>query len=356
MFTKLLRAAGYKNFAAKKTSKQQFLIDLQTKTSEIHTVTAALSQLDPALDQNLFGSTEHFNDNSNPSECFIAADEFNEFFENDILKFVATLADLWDYEGEYSSVFKNSAPVYVWNPTISLLGGNTPTMFNHAFPVDIIGQGFFSRMFLIYAEPTGNKITFPKSPSDEEKNEILQLLTRIRNKAVGDMELSHKARLLLDKIYKTWPGLDDVRFDSYANRRFTHLLKLCLIHCATNYTNVLDERTVIYANTVLSYAEHFMPKALGEFGKAKNSEVVHKITQILDTSILPMKLQDIWKHVSNDLDSTMELGKVLGNLVAAEKIIPSQHGFLLKRKMIAEGADSLVDWSLLTQEEQERIG
>jgi energy-coupling factor transporter ATP-binding protein EcfA2 len=341
LMKQLLVRAGYDTIAADKTTKEKFLLDLSGEDTG--------EELESSIDQNLFGGTVN---ESAPKEIFVMADEFNDFFGNGNIEFISLLGTLWDYNGVYRNRIKNGKSVSICDPTISILGGNTPTGFSLAFPPEILGQGFFSRILLIYGEPTGKKITFPVRPPDEYTVEIIRRLQEIKCKVFGAATLSSGASKLLDKIYKTWGGVDDVRFESYSNRRFTHLLKLCLIHTAARCAVKIEETDVIYANTVLSYTESLMPKALGEFGKARNSDVSHKIIQLLDTSPKVLTLKEIYKHVHNDLERMADLSELLRNLMVADKIQSVGVGFLIKRKVQEDVCTDLINYELLTNEER----
>jgi hypothetical protein len=337
----LIKSAGYTSIAADKTTKEKFLLDLAGEETNAE---------DP-LDANLWGKED-----SDVSNCFIMADEFNDFFGNNNLEFISLLGTLWDYTGTYESRVKNSKSVTIPNPTISILGGNTPTGFATGFPVEIFGQGFFSRLILVHADPSGKRITFPSPPTPEDTQDMIDYLRHVKMSVIGQAAMSRPAEKLLDKIYKSYTGVNDVRFESYSNRRFTHLLKLCLIHSAASLSTTISESTVIYANTILSHTEKLMPRALGEFGKAKDSGVTHKVMQILDSTHTVLTLNDIWKHVHNDLESVGKLGDLLRNLIAADKVMPvkePRYGFLPKKKPVIDIAEDTVDWSYLTQEERE---
>ena len=336
----LIIQAGYTDIAADKTSKEKFLLDLAGDEATA----------DP-LESSLWGKEA-----TDVSNCFIMADEFNDFFGNNNLEFISLLGTLWDYRGVYESRVKNSKSVAIPNPTISILGGNTPTGFSIAFPIEILGQGFFSRLLLAYSDPTGRRITFPIKPSGEDTVRIVDSLKRIKTGVMGAAVLTQDARKLLDKIYKNYTGVNDVRFESYSNRRFTHLIKLCLIHAAARGSTVISEDVVICANTVLSHTEKLMPKALGEFGKAKDSDITHKVMQILDSTSKILSMNDIWKHVHNDLESIGKLGDLLRNLIMADKIIPVKEpkaGFLPKKIPVITVDEDTVDWNYLTTEERE---
>jgi hypothetical protein len=338
----LIKQAGYTNVCADRVTKEKFLLDLAGEDREVNA--------SGILDANLFGSA------SDAAEILIAADEFNNFIGHGNIEFLSLLGVLWDHNGSFQNRVKNSKSIEIQDPTVSILSGNTPTGFSLAFPVESIGQGIFSRLLLVHGEPSGRKITFPEPPTTEETAIVLDYLVRIRSSCYGTVKLTAGSKSLLDHIYKGWKGIEDVRFESYSNRRFTHLLKLCIIIAACRCSITLSEEDVIYANTILTHAEHTMPQALGSFGKARHSDVSHKLLQILDGAHGLLTLKDLWKHLHTDLEKLTDLADILKNLVAAEKILQHQNGFLLKRKLIEESSDSsTVDYSFLTPEERKYI-
>ena len=349
--SKILKSAGYDKFAADKTRQEKFLCDLAEGMNSLSPEDGPMS-VDDILDQNLFGEGS---DDAMliPREAFVNADEVNNFIGVGNLDFMSILGDLWDYDGTYEYRLKNSKSVYIPYPTINILGGNTHAGFNRLFPAEAIEQGFFSRMLFIYGEPTGVKYTIPPAPCEDLQAKLIQQLHEIKTKVSGEMSLNPDAYELLDEIYKSGRSMNDSRFDAYENRRLVHLLKLTMLVAASRLTLVIDREAVIEANTVLSYTENLMPKALGEFGKAKNSGVTHKVMQVIDDTDLPISFKDIWKCIHQDLDSRDQLGLILGNLEAADKIQTVGNSGFLPRKVIREqGIPGSVDWSYLTNEER----
>ena len=264
------------------------------------------------------------------------------------------LGNMWDYNGTYRNRIKSGKSVEIHNPTISIIGGNTPTGFSLAFPTEILGQGFFSRLLLIYGEPNGKRIAFPKPPSAAATADIIRTLKTIKSNSFGTARLSHSGETLLTKIYSGSFGVHDVRFESYSNRRFAHLLKLCLLTSAGRGSKEITEQDVLYANTILVHTEKLMPKALGEFGKAKHSDVSHKIIQLAESYEGILTFKEMWKHVANDLEKMSDLGVLLQNLVAAEKLqqVPGGKGFLPNRRHLQLSDNSLYIPELLTDEER----
>lgn len=346
---KLIKRAGYDSIAADKTTKEKFLLDLSGETEE-----PGRGTIDPAtiLDSNLWGDGDAESSTRPVAECFIMADEWNEFTSLGNIEFYSMLGNLWDYDGVFRNRIKTGKSVSINNPTISILAGNTATGFALAFPSEIIGQGFFSRLLLIHGEVTGRKITFPKEPEAAATAEMVDYLQRIRATCQGVVQLTPEAEHLLDKIYREFVGFDDVRFTSYLNRRFTQLMKLCIIVAATRLSKTVSGADVVTANTILTHAEQGMPKALGEFGKGKHSDVANNIIDALSATTKGLNFRELWALVGHDLTKQTELSEIVSNLRAAEKIQQVGAVFLAKKKIRIAVSSDTVDWSLLTNEER----
>ena len=349
---KLLREAGYKKFAAKKTRQEKFLIDLAESSGAYAPEDTSTMSIDDILDSNLFGELDV---SMMPSaEVFVAADEANNFIGAGNLDFMSILGELWDIDEPYDYKLKNSKSVLIPNPTVNILSGNTFVGFNKLFPPEATEQGFFSRMLFIYAEPKGREYTIPPEPDAELLDKLVHSLHDIKKCVQGKMTIAADAYELLDKVYMTWEGMGDIRFDAYENRRIVHLLKIAMLLAAMRYSLELSKKDIVEASTILTFTEHLMPKALGEFGKAHNSAEVHKVMSILEASDLPLSFQDLWKATYQDFNKRDQLIDVLGNLTHAERIIAIEGGkFLPKRKIRSEGISGAVDWSILTKEERD---
>ena len=351
--SKLLKKAGYSTFSSSKCSKEQFLVDLaatgQKDTGDGY---------DSILDKNLWGDDAAEETSMGDCEIFVNPDEFNDFVGLNNIEFLSLLGSLWDWSGSYTHSKLTSKSVFVKDPCVSILAGNTSTGFSLAFPKESIGQGIFSRLLLIHGESNGNKIAFPRPPKEEATAALIQCLLQIRAIAQGEAELQPEAKQLLEEIYNTWRPIDDTRFDSYSNRRFTHLLKLCLIHAASRKSNSISCNDVVLANTVLSHAEHSMAKALGEFGASQKSDITNKVMVLLTNTASPLTFKDIWKHVINDVNTATDLRGILENLIFADKIfkVTGSQGYLARSVLIAERSkDKTVDFSLLSAAEREYL-
>jgi hypothetical protein len=349
MGKRILSASGYDKFSAERTSKEKFLLDLEGIEEEDGVINTN------KVMKNLFG--EDFN-TADPKEVFIVADEFNEFVGTGNLEFLSMLGALWDWDDQaapFKQRLKTSRSVNIFQPTINILSGNTHAGFAEAFPPQALGQGFLSRILLVYGEASGKKFAFPEKPSDELKQALIDAFLEIKSNVMGEATLTQKARDMLQTIYHSFEGLEDARFKHYSTRRYTHLLKVCLLTAASACRTEIRAEDVLFANTLLTFTEHRMPNAMGEFGKARNADVAARLVSVLTDAKMPVDLPALWKQVSADLDKPEDLNKLLAGLIQAGKVqyvartkSGNLQGYMIVRKMLSN-KHVYCDFSLLKE-------
>lgn len=340
---RILNAAGYENFSAEKISKEKFLSELSKQNGQ-----GATGGLNNILDQQLFGEI----DDCDYREVWVVADEFNEFFANNIFEFCSTLGNLWDYEGKYENSVKHGESVIIPNPTVSILSGNTPTTFASTFPAESIGQGFFSRIIAVHIKPSGRKVTRPKQPPEAETQEILDRLLAIKQYHSGEVEITEASWEFIDRIYQSWRVISDSRFAAYCERRLTHLLKVALVHAASRLSTTIDPIDIRRSNTVLDYTEHFMPDAFGEFGTARNSGMTHKIVKELECSDKLLTIHDLWSKVQLDFDKMESFQNHIMGMVQAGKLQFSGDKLLPMKRVLETPTTEYLDYRYMSAEER----
>lgn len=337
---KLLSAAGYSRYAADKTSKERFLMDMRQYDENSMLDAADLEML--TLDE--------------PAEIYVVAEEFTDFVGNNNMEFITMLTKLWDCPAEYINPKIHGASVTVDEPTVNILGGNTVQGFALAFPAEALGNGFLSRLIFVHGDTSGRKVTFPAVPDPIIIAQLAQHLKDIKEVVKGEFTLGVEERALCERLYVEYTDVDDVRFKHYGSRRFTHLLKLSMILAASDLTMTITITHLLRANTMLAYAERHMPKALGEFGKSKYSDVSNQILDHLNKATKPVNINALWKVVAKDLTKLSELGDIVKNLIGADKIqqlnIAGVQGFLPKHVQGAEWKSELLMPEWLTNEER----
>lgn len=357
---RVLTTAGYSSFAAEKTTKEKFLLDLEgdedffesdAAKSKSKSKQSGVNALDVLANLELGSNAD--NHDGIPREVFITADEFNEFAGNGNIEFLSMLGALWDWDDEsatYKHRLKNSKSISIYQPTISLISGNTHAGFQSAFPAAAIGQGFMSRLILVYSDPSGRKITFPKVPPEALAIALAEKFRGIREKVRGVAVVAPDAERALDTIYRTWKNLEDGRLESYGTRRQTHLYKLCLIVSAMRESTVIARQDVVLANTILAWTEKDMDKALGEYGKSKNAEAVQIIMSALYSAKGPMSIEEIFKLVRRDIEDRQRLPDIMNGLVSAGKVqYDKTCGKFMPLLKAADEKAAYVDFKLLKE-------
>lgn len=352
---RLLAEQGYNTFAFEKTSKEKFIMDLAgmddfpawKPATKKTGAAAALTGI-----EELLSLTGHKAQAKDPKEIFIVADEFNEFVGSGNVEFLSMLGVLWDWNEPtrcYEHRNKNSVSVQVYQPTISILAGNTHTSFQLAFPPQAVGQGFLSRLLLIYGDKPRAKYAWPQKPSEHLADLLVGKLRDIKANVKGEATLSPAAHEALGRIYLTWPEMEDQRFQYYSSRRHTHLLRLCLLFAAARCSTEIIEFDVIYANSCLTFAESLMPKALGEFGKSRDSEASTKLMQALYDAKRPLTPEAVMALLAHDLEGPKDLQALLQKLLAANRIqFIAGKGWLPVQRAI-DSRRLFVDFRLLTE-------
>jgi len=300
--TKLLAATGFSRFAADRVSKEMFLASMQQVDDDL--------EVDELLNLTL----------DEPSECYIAAEEFTDFIGMGNLEFITMLTKLWDNLDCYKHPKLHGKSIEVHQPTINILSGNTIQNFSLAFPPEALGNGFMSRCLFIQGETSGRKVTFPPKPDELVKATLISMLKEIKERCVGEATVTEEAQAVLGCLYTDFVDLPDHRFTHYSTRRFTHLLKLCLIISASKLKTVVDAEDVLEANTVLHWAEVRMPKALGEYGRSKTAPQSEAVLSYLNKCKQPQTAQQIWKAARQDFSKFTDLAEVIKGLMIAHKV------------------------------------
>lgn len=305
----LLQAVGFNNFSSDRTSKEKFIQDMQEGFSE---------STEDILNLDISGS----------SEALIYAPELQDFLGMGNMDFISFLTNMWDMPEEYSHRLKNSKSSRLVKPTINLLGGATAQTISEIFPAAVAGQGFLSRALLIYGKGARKKITFPKQPCGETFNILVDALKTIKNRSNCHAILSAEAEQMLDEIYKSWKPIPDSRMETYSGRRFTHLIKLCIVVAAAHLSyssNGLEitAEHVVYANSMLSFVEGFMPRALGKLGSSRTMELQSKIMGTLEASPDGLNFIELHKRLTSEVENIHALAEAVKLMIKLGQIIPN---------------------------------
>lgn len=332
----LLAGAGYQRFSADRTSKERFLMDMNS-----------MDDMEEDLENLTFDA---------PAESYVMAGEFVDFIGQGDVGFMMTLTNLWDNLPLYEHKKITGRSVLVQKPTVNVLGGSTATTFLIAFPPEAMGTGALSRILLINGEAAGNKVPWPEPLDELQRAILIARLQDIKDTIKGEMNLTQAAKDIGSEIYNKLIPVDDARFSHYMQRRHIHMVKLAMILTASSGRMSIEKEDIIKSNTMLVMAEKKMPKALGEFGASKYSDVTDKVLSFLGGRLRPASANDLWKIVQRDLNAPSDLNNILLNLKTAEKIqiisIGGKTGYLPLIKAVAEWDEKFLNLEWLTPQER----
>ncbi len=332
---KLLSGIGFDKFASDRSSKEKFIMDMQEGFAE---------SAEDVLDMEL----------SDVMEALIYAPELQDFLGQGNMDFVSFLTNMWDMPDSYSHRLKKAGSSKLINPTINLLGGATTSTLAEIFPENIGGQGFLSRTLMIYGKGARKKITFPQPPDPQTEQVLIELLAAIKTHARGHAVLTDGAKQMLDVIYKGWQPLPDVRLETYSGRRFTSLLKVCMVVASANLsfnkTGVLiTEDHVLYANSMLCFVEGFMPRALGKLGSSKALELQNRISGLLEASPVGLSISSLNKSLTSVVENLHQLAEALRTMQRLGKVIPDVKNGLLYAGNSGPRKNPHCDYNLLKE-------
>lgn len=336
----LLRTTGYNKFGPQRTSREKFLADLEigfenlSETKEGKALDAALMADKPeelalkggsvaeAIEAFLHSPVSSDSLDLDTREVYLCLSEYADFVGQNNTAFATTLTNLYDNPAAYPERLKATKSLLIQRPNVNILGGITPSHFVTHIPPEVMGNGFMSRVLLVYGKQGKKKIAFPKDPDVVLLRKLSNQL-KAYSKVQGEVLFSTEARNRLSEIYEKFIPIPDIRFQYYCGRRFTHLLKLCMLCALSNLRKTVLPEDVERAHTYLVITERGMPKALGEFGDSRLSQGTQKVVEALEAAnaeTIEIRPRDLLVSVSSSVDDMASLLKILKNLEECGKI------------------------------------
>ena len=257
---------------------------------------------------------------------FCYASEFASFIGQGSYEMVTFLTKMWDGE-DHNYTLKNSKCL-LEKPLLNLLGGTTPTALASSLPMEVVGQGFLSRVVLVYAE-SAIKIPRPQPLDEQGLSEIRKIFDHVQTNLRGAFKETQKARELLDSLYLKQNKIEDTRFVYYLTRRHTHLIKLVMAMAALRGSQEIIVEDVEDAQALLSLTEESMPSALGEFGLSPLGLARQKLLDYINASPDPFTANNLWSLMQRDM-KLVDFTQTLKDFVAEEKIACWEDGDVIK--------------------------
>jgi len=248
---------------------------------------------------------------------FVTASEFNSFLGDNAKAMLTFLIKM--YDGDSYKYQLKTEELTITDPLMNIIGCTTPTNIATALPPEAIGQGFMSRVILVYANKKYKKVPEPQPFNKDLVKEIENYYHRFYYELNGEMGRTPEAAKALEALYDETTVLDDPRFVYYIERRYTHLLKLSIILAASRLSKIINTEDVRTAATILRAVEITMPDALGEYGLSKVSAARQKLVEFLQHAKTAVSSQILFAVMARDM-TLLDFNTSLADLVNAGKI------------------------------------
>jgi hypothetical protein len=213
-----------------------------------------------------------------------ASSEFGVMVPAHDLEFLSVLTDIYDCPPRYSEERRSlgNKQVDIVNPQLTFIAGTQPAYMASMMPEEAWGQGFTSRLIMIYSATApktqlfGNVLSDPRWPLKRKIIKQLEHLTTLFGCATFDEEAKARLQLWLDSGCAPEPTHS--KLINYNGRRILHLLKLSLIAAVAN-TGLAHVREcdVERAMQWLFQAEECMPDIFRDMQQKSDSQVIQEL-------------------------------------------------------------------------------
>ena len=256
----------------------------------------------------------------NRHALYVAEGEFTTFTGMKMDEFINFLGDMWDKSGadqfEYS--LKREV-IRIGLPCLNMIGGITPMHITTYLPPQAIGQGFTSRVIMVYEDET-KSIAWPEDLDKETFAEFRKLMVYIFEAMEGPFAIEPGVKERVIQLYDYRIGIDDARFIHYSQRRQAHMLKVAMALAALRTSMTVTVNDINDAHTLLAMAEARMAEALGEYGLSPVALAQTRIKEVLRNSLEPMSQSRLLMACGSDVNKN-DFGRALFTLMETNQLI-----------------------------------
>lgn len=257
-------------------------------SSELFLGAAALNARDGSLAALTLDEVQEITDEA-PEEAvihhedahaiMISTGEISELLGQNNHAMLGFLTKMWDGE-DYEYGLKSSL-IELKKPLINMIGCATPTTMALTMPPAAGGQGFLSRVILVYGARKYKAVPWPAAPKDSLVMRVNDCLSSCYYDRQGMFVQDPSAKSYAETLYDFPLDIADSRFGYYNERRFTHLIKLAMALAATRRSQIIEKVDYEWAHRILRATEAGMPDALGEFGMNPLAQLKQQILENL---------------------------------------------------------------------------
>lgn len=298
---------------------------VQDLVKEVGIVATAESITREALIKDIAESSASFLDPETGTvfHCSLSSyqEELSIFLGQADVRFLADLTDWYNCKPDWTYRTKNMGTDRITNLCFNLLGGTAPDWLVSIIPQEAIGGGFTARCVFVVEEEKKHLVPRPPMPDTNLRSMLVNDLEQIHIMA-GEMKFTPEA----EDIYAHWyehtshkTGVKDPKFESYNERRATHIKKLCMAMSASRGSDrKITKHDFERALAILEDTEKKMSRVFTGLGEARYSKSTAMILDyIMKCPGGRCKASEILRKFSRDVDSyTLDIiGKTLRGMM-----------------------------------------
>ncbi len=280
--------------------------------------------------------------------------EFDSMIGQKQREMLTFLINLWDMERYVYRLAKTSTVLE--QPMFSFLAATTPSSISESLPPGSGSSGFLSRLIFVFSEATKKKIADPQPPEQELCDLIEEHFSSIARNCRGCIKRTDKAKALLEEIYlESKSSIEDPRFIYYVQRRYTHLIKLCLLLAVARKSSVITPLDVEEGLILLEATEKEMHKALGQFGTTPIGLAQQEVLDMLDQGGHTTLKSGLFSRMTSRF-KIFEIEQAISNLITLGRIkTKGQDGPNLLIMTSTHVKEELIQEQLIQQEQQRSV-
>lgn len=307
---KLLQESTSIRFAPDDTSgkHQGLMVAMVGKKSEEHekafeefrlaSDTAATTLMNGASAMDKFLEMEL--DTKDAEVMTVMADEFSSFIGVNNTEMLTFLTRMWQ-GGDYKYSLTKSE-LSLEKPLLNIIGCTTPTALAKALPAEAVGQGFMSRVIMVYSYTKYKRLPRPSVADQRLKKILLEMYSIIYNSFEGEITLTDEAwKVYEDELYDKQLKFNDPRFLHYKDRRHIHLLKLAALLAISRLSMQVSLKDLKEADFILEITEAGMPDALGEYGLSPLANAKQKMADLIKAAKVAIGKEQLFAFMSRDM-------------------------------------------------------
>ena len=273
----------------------------------------------------------------------VIASEFSRFIGQNNLSMLDFLGER--YDGEDYEYKTRQSSIVLPRTLMNILACTTPTMLNNSMPPAAGGQGFLSRMILVYGTKKYKSVPRPPAPDPDILGRLKVRLNDAYHRLSGPFDETPDGRAYCESLYDYQIEISDSRFGYYGERRYSHLIKLAMCLAGSRCDTRIVRTDYEEAHRILRATEKGMPDALGEFGLNPLAMLKQEILEQMRATQGPLTMDQLVAMFHRDARSR-EIAEVLNDLVKMNQVkmsqLPSGQRLLSAVQRLADTEDEMM--------------